>query len=284
MKSEPQTAGPEHTAVRVALWRALHLEIDPSPHVFTDSVGAKIVNETGWRNRPDMNPDFSKPMRASIIGRARFIEDLLEDEIKKGVVQYVILGAGIDTLAQRRPELSSRIKIFEVDQPGPQQWKQARLKEMNLMTKDWPVFVPVNFESESWWEKLLQCGLDPKKKTFVASTGVSMYLTRDANRATFTELSQLASGSVFAMTFMLSLDLLSPQERGIMEFVMKRAAESGTPFLSLFRPEEVGEMARSEGFSDASYVSAETIFQKYFAARPDGLRAGNAEAFIVSRV
>jgi len=67
---DKQAVAPEHTAVRVALWRALHLKIDPAPHIFIDEIGLKLVGEENWRDRPDMEPEFSKPMRASIVGRA----------------------------------------------------------------------------------------------------------------------------------------------------------------------------------------------------------------------
>ena len=45
MSSEKQIIAPEHTAVRVALWRALHVQIDPKPHILTDEVGEKLVAE-----------------------------------------------------------------------------------------------------------------------------------------------------------------------------------------------------------------------------------------------
>ena len=93
LKPDNDAVAPEHTAVRVALWRALHVLIDPKPHVLTDEVGLKLVAEESWRDRQDMNPQFSKPMRASIVGRARFIEDLVEEQARRGVDQYVILGA-----------------------------------------------------------------------------------------------------------------------------------------------------------------------------------------------
>src|SRR5690554_987672 len=95
---------PDHTAVRTALWRALHVYIDPEPHILNDMIGEKLVAEENWRARPDMGADFSKAMRASIVGRARFIEDLVEEQISQGVHQYVILGAGLDTFALRRPD------------------------------------------------------------------------------------------------------------------------------------------------------------------------------------
>ncbi|MBK7056168.1 MAG: class I SAM-dependent methyltransferase [Leptospiraceae bacterium] len=285
MSLDKHIIAPEHTAVRVALWRALHVQIDPKPHILTDEVGEKLVAEENWKSRQDMNPDFSKGMRASIVGRARFIEDIVEEEAKKGVTQYVILGAGLDTFAQRRADLAGKLHIFEVDQPGPQAWKKKRLTEIGYSIPDSLHFVPVDFESgQSWWEQLLTSSFDLTKPAVVVSTGVSMYLTKEANRSTLEQLAKLVSGSTFAMTFMLALDLLSPEERGVMEFVMKKTQDAGTPFLSLFSPPEILSLAKEAGFTKSEYVSGEDIYQRYFASRSDGLRAGNAEAFLVAGI
>lgn len=281
--SDKHIVAPEHTAVRVALWRALHVQIDPKPHVLTDEIGLKLVAEEGWRNRPDMNPQFSKGMRASIVARARFIEDLVEEKLKQGITQYVILGAGLDTFAQRRPEIASQMHIFEVDQPGPQAWKRKRLTETGFDLPTWLHFVPVDFEAgQSWWEQLISEGFNQNKPAIVVSTGVSMYLTREANLATLRQLSKLPPRSTFATTFMLSLDLLEADERAVMEFVMKKAKESGTPFVSLFSPPEMMALAHEGGFKKSQYVSAQDLYQRYFAHRTDGLHAGNAEAFLVA--
>jgi len=278
-----QTIAPEHTAVRVALWRALHVQIDPMPHVLTDEVGLRLVGEENWRSRQDMNPDFSKSMRASIVGRSRFVEDLVEEQVKQGVTQYVILGAGLDTFAQRRPDIASCLHVFEVDQPGPQAWKQKRMAEVGITTPQWLHFVPVDFEAgQSWWDELVAAGFDTKKPAVIVSTGVSMYLTKEANIATFKQIAKLAPGSTFAMTFMLALDLLETGERSIMEFVMKKAQESGTPFLSLFSPQEITDIAKEAGFKNSRYISGNDMYQTYFSKRSDGLRAGNAEAFLVA--
>jgi len=283
MASDKQIVAPEHTAVRVALWRALHVQIDPKPHVLTDEIGLKLIAEDGWRSRPDMNPDFSKSMRASIVGRARFVEDLVEEQAKQGATQYVILGAGLDTFAQRRPEIASHLHVFEVDRPGPQAWKRKRLTEIGFATPEWLHFVPVDFEAgQSWWEQLIACGFDTRKPSVVVSTGVSMYLTKDANLATFQQMAKLAPCSTFTMTFMLALDLLDTQERSIMEFVMKKANESGTPFLSLFSPAEILAMAKEAGFKKSQYISGNDLYHRYFANRSDGLRAGSAEGFLVA--
>src|SRR5690348_4928646 len=102
----------DSTAVRVALWRALHVEVDPAPHVLEDEIGLRLAApDEGWRGRPDMDPQGTRPFRASIIARARFIEDLVVEQAKRGVGQYVILGAGLDTFAQRLPEIACRLQL-----------------------------------------------------------------------------------------------------------------------------------------------------------------------------
>ena len=83
--------------------------------------------------------------RASIVARARFIEDLVEAEAEKGVGQYVILGAGLDTGAYRHADVPGR--IFEVDLPATQAWKRARLHEAGIAMPASLCYVPVDFES-----------------------------------------------------------------------------------------------------------------------------------------
>ena len=125
--ADEQTAAPETSVVRVALWRAMHVQVDPPPHVLDDEIGLQLAApEDGWRSRPDMDPTGTRWFRAGIVARARFVEDLVAEQADQGVTQYVILGAGLDSFAQRRPEIASRLGVFEVDQPGPQAWKRRR--------------------------------------------------------------------------------------------------------------------------------------------------------------
>ncbi len=277
---------PEDTAVRVALWRALHLEVDSPPPVFEDAIGLKLVDpEPGWRGRPDMSP-FTRPFRASIVARARFIEDLVEEEAAAGVSQYVILGAGLDTFAQRRPELASRMAVFEIDQPGPQAWKRQRLIELGFGIPSFLRLVPVDFEAgDVWWERLAEAGFDSARPAVVASTGVSMYLTRDAIVATLRQVAALAAGSTLAMSFMLPLEMTDPELRPAVERAAAGARANGTPFLSLFAPEEMLTMAREAGFREVRHVSSGALAQRYFAGRKDGLRPpDHAEEILIAKV
>jgi len=233
-----------------------------------------------------MDPQATKGFRASIAARSRFVEDLVADQIGRGVRQYVILGAGLDTFAQRRPEIASRLRIWEVDRLGPQAWKRRRLIELGFGVPKWLRFVPVEFEAgESWREKIALGGFDANQPAVVASTGVSMYLTREANLATLREIAALAPGSVLAMTFILPVELAAPKERAGIEASAKGARASGTPFISFFTPEDIQELAREAGLSRVQHISADDLAQRYFAGRTDGLRPpSNDEEFLVAMI
>lgn len=279
-----QAASPDNTAIRTALWRALHVLADPPPHVFDDTVGMTLAAPgEGWRDRPDMGA-FTRPFRASILARARFIEDLVEERAASGVDQYVILGAGLDTFAQRKTQLASQLRVFEIDQPGPQAWKRQRLIDLGFGIPPHLQLVPVDFEAgDAWWERLAAAGFDATRPAVVASAGVSMYLTRDAIVQTLRRTAALAPGSTLAMTFMLPIEMLGPDIRPGVERAAAGAKASGTPFLSFFMPDGMLELAREAGFKRARHVSAATLAERYFANRTDGLRPpDNSEELLVA--
>jgi len=277
----------DQTAVRVALWRAMHVLVDPAPHVLADEVGLRLVAPPdGWRDRQDMDPEFTRGFRASIVARARFIEDLVTERASQGVTQYVLLGAGLDTFAQRRPDVAARLRVFEVDQPGPQAWKRQRLTELGYGVPDWLRLVPVDFEAPgpagSWWDALTAAGFDPAAPAVVASTGVSMYLTREANEATLRRLASLAPGSALAMTFLLPIELLDERDQPGLRMAASGARASGTPFISFFAPDDMLALARAAGFADARHVSGAMLGERYFAGRTDGLRMSSGEDLLVA--
>jgi methyltransferase (TIGR00027 family) len=263
----------------------MHVQVDPPPYVLEDEVGLRLAApDEGWRRRPDMDPHFTRLFRASIVARARFIEDLVVEQAGHGVGQYVILGAGLDTFAQRRPEVAWRLCVFEVDRPGPQAWKRQRLIELGFGIPEWLRLVPVDFEAGgAWREQLAAAGFDAGRPAVVASTGVSMYLTRDANAATLRQIAALAPRSTLAMTFLLPLDLADPEVRPGLERAEKGARASGTPFISFFTPAEMLTMAREAGFREVHHVSAADLARRYFAGRTDGLRPpNNSEELLVA--
>jgi methyltransferase (TIGR00027 family) len=261
----------------------MHVLVDPPPHVFDDELGLQIVSPPDdWRSRPDMDPGWTGPFRAGMVARARFVEDLVASCVADGVSQYVLLGAGLDTFALRRADLASRLHVYEIDQPGPQAWKQERLAALGY-APEWLRFVPVDFESgASWWGELAAAGFDNRQRTFVASIGVSMYLTKDATAATLRQVALLPAGSTLAMTFLLPTDLVDEADRPGYEAAQDGARRSGTPFVSFYTPTEMLALARDAGFTRVEHISSGELFRRYFAGRADGLRPSTGEDFLVA--
>lgn len=283
MEREKKIAGPDNTTVRVALWRAMHVQIDSSPHIIEDEIGFKLVAPAdGWEQRPDMSPDFTRRLRASVVARARFIEDLVIEQSANGIEQYVILGAGLDTFAQRRAAVASTLQVFEIDQPDTLTWKRRRLIELGFGVPDWLHFVAVDFEVSSWWEQLLNAGFDTGKPVVVACTGVSLYLTKDAVLDTLRQFATLAPGSILAMAFYLPLTLLDEEDKPLQLIAEKGAQAAGTPFISFFTPNEMLALARKAGFKNSETISTGDLVNRYFAGRTDGLIPASGEEFLLA--
>ena len=273
---------PDSSAVRTALWRALHVQLDDPPHLLEDEIGLAIAApDVGWRERPDMHPIGTSPYRAAIVARTRYVEDLV---VEQGIGQYVLLGAGLDTFAQRHPASSDGVTVFEIDQPGPQAWKRQRLEELGYGVPDGLRLVPVDFEAdEDWWPALVDAGFDVTARAVVSSSGVSMYITKAATTATLRRLATMAPGSTVAMTFMLPLELVDEADRAGLEGAARGARASGTPWISFYTPDEIMATALEAGFADVRYLATAELAEPYLAGRTDGLRAAGGEGVLVTR-
>lgn len=175
------------------------------------------------------------------------------------------------------------MKVFEVDQPGLRHGSgspdRTRLRHPRVAAAR-----SVRFRGGrgSWWEGVKTAGFDDGQPAVVASAGVSMYLLKDAIAATLRQVAVLAPSSTLAMTFMLPIEFAAPEERPGREAAEKGARAGGTPFISLFTPQEMLALARDAGFREARHVSAASLTQRYFAGRTDGLRPSSSEELLVA--
>jgi methyltransferase (TIGR00027 family) len=273
---------PDSSAVRTALWRALHVQLDDPPHLLDDEIGLALADpDEGWQARPDMHPVGTRPYRIGIVARTRFVEDLLVEE---HIGQYVLLGAGLDTFAQRHPELAGRVRVFEIDQPEPQAWKRQRLEQLGYGVPAHLRFVPVDFEADDgWWPALLDAGYDETARTLVSSSGVSMYITSAATRATLRQLAGMAPNSIVAMTFMLPFELVDEAERPGLQAAASGARAAGTPWISFYSPDEIATLARDAGFADARTIPTAEVVASYLSGRDGVIRASSGEAILLAR-
>ena len=125
---------------------------------------------------------FSVALRAFLVARSRYAEDALCTAVAQGVTQYVLLGAGLDTFAYRNPY--SNLRVFEVDHPATQRWKQGLLATSNIPIPHNLTYVPVDFERQTLAAQLSAAGFDSTAPSFFAWLGVVPYLTLEAFRST----------------------------------------------------------------------------------------------------
>lgn len=269
---------PDSTAVRTALWRGLHTLVDDPPHVLDDRIGLEIagVDET-WQTRPDMDPERTRANRASIVARARAVEDTL---IASGACQYVVLGAGLDTFAQRH---KGPVRVFEIDAHATQACKRDRLVQLGLLDPERLRLVPVDFEAgESWLAKAVEAGLDTAEPAVVSMLGVTMYLTPEAISTSLRQAASLAAGSIMVFSYSRPIEMAPPEVRPILEGAAKGAAASGHPWLSLLTPDQAANIARDAGFAGVDVMTSTDLHERYFGDRHDGLSPIGGEDLVIA--
>ncbi len=202
--------------------------------------------------------------------RSRFAEDCLAEAHARGVRQYVLLGAGLDTFAYRAglPGLT----VFEVDHPATQAWKRARLAKVGIAVPGSVVYVPVDFEREWTSGGLAHAGFDAARPAFLAWLGVTPYLGREAVIETLGFVAGLSSGSEIVFDYSERADGGDVAHRQAHEALAARVAAVGEPFRSAFEPAALMAEMRRLGFSDVEDLAAEALNSRYLQGRSDGLR------------
>jgi methyltransferase (TIGR00027 family) len=267
-----QDARPSRTALRVALRRAAHQLYDARPLVLDDPIAVPILGETYAEElrRTPMRTDrpFSVGLRAFLVARSRYAEDALAQGMTRGVSQYVLLGAGLDTFAHRNPY--PHLRVFEVDHPATQQWKRELLETSRLTAPENLTYSPVDFERESLSEKLLSVGFNKDAPTFFAWLGVVPYLTLDAFRATISFVSSQAVGSGIVLDYSQPRSALPLLEKLAHDSLAARVQLAGEPFQLFFTPPEIA--AELDGFHSLEDIGSREINQRYFSNRADDLK------------
>jgi methyltransferase (TIGR00027 family) len=279
-------ATPSRTALRVALRRAAHQLYDAPPLVFEDSVAVPILGEAYGEElrRTPTRPDrpFSVGLRAFLVGRSRYAEDMLAHAVARGVTQYVLLGAGLDTFAHRNPY--PELRVFEVDHPATQQWKRELVETAGLPVPANLTYAPVDFECQSLAEQLLSVGFNPAIPTFFAWLGVVPYLTVDAFRSTIAFIGAQPAGSGVVLDYGQPRSALPFLEKLAHDSLAERVQLAGEPFQLFFTPAEIAVELVSNGvaFRNIEDIGSAEINAHYFAGRTDNLKMIGSAARVLS--
>lgn len=270
---------PSRSALGVASLRAVHQLLD-DPLILPDPVALPLLGaaaEAALRADPyTLNDPMSRALRGALVARSRFVEDELARCVAAGVRQYVVLGAGLDTFAYRNPYQGDGLRVFEVDHPGTQRWKQQLLSEAGIAVPAALQFVPADLERDDLASALRQAGFRADQAACISWMGVTMYLTADAVLATLGTVANLAPGTCLCFDYSLTATLLNPIERAIGEVLGRQLAAIGEPWLSAFDPEQLQGRLLALGFSTAQSATPDELNARYFARRKDGLRAASA--------
>ena len=268
---------PSRSALTVASLRAVHQLLD-EPLVFPDPIALPLLGapaEAALRDDPFvLNDPMSRGLRGALVARSRFVEDELSRCVAAGARQYVLLGAGLDTFAYRNPYADERLRVFEVDHPGTQRWKQQLVAEAGIGVPPSLTFVPVDFERDDLGGALRQAGFRADQAACVSWMGVTMYLTADAVLRTLGTVAGFAAGSCLCFDYRVPVTMLNPIERVINEVLEQQIAALGEPWLSTFDPTQLQGQLLELGFSSAESATPDDLNARYFARRKDGLRTG----------
>lgn len=275
------------TALATSLMRAAHTRLDPRP-IINDPWGDRLVPEPAREMirdaaiqamdaatrakamaAPEKIVDASlrrSPAYENVITRSRYTEDALQAAVSRGVGQYVLVGAGFDSFALRRPPYAANLQIFEIDHPATQDLKLQRIRQLGISVPDSVHFIAADLSTEGVDAALARSSFRRDRAAFFSWLGVTMYLTRAANLATLRAVAACAlAGSELVLTYVDERLFDSTSER--FQALQSRVASMGEPFLSGFDPQDFAATLRQCGLELLEDLSAAEAAVKYGRGR-----------------
>ncbi len=279
---------PSKTAYQTALLRAAHQVLD-NPKVFEDPMALRIVGTQG-ESRIRLGKSLFKTrlsgyIRAFVAARSRIVEDELAVAVKRGVRQYVVLGAGFDTFAYRNPYSDSGLRVFEVDNPATQAQKRRRLDAANMGIPESLTFVSIDFENQSLAGRLQESGFRTDEPSFFSWLGVTMYLTGETVMATLKQISSSAPpGSGIVFDYIVPPSSMPFVHRLFFRVLSSRLAAAGEPWVGFFDPHLLATNLAAMGFSHTEDIGAGDINTRFFSNREDNLMVGKYGHLMIARL
>lgn len=272
------------TALATAMMRAAHSRSDPAP-LLDDDWGYRLVPDVvraAFRQAAldRMNPDDrAKAMSAP----ASFFDGLLR---ANAAYADVIIDAGFDSFACRRPAYASQLSIFEVDHLATQALKRKRLVDCNVAASDLLHFVAADLSAEDLQTALGRSSFDPVRPTFFSWLGVTIYLSREANLATLRAIASCApEGSELVFTYVDQV-VFDPDHAAADSFRKLGAEVSsvGEAFRSGFDPGAIGGQLLGDGLRLLEDLNGEQMVQRYDPAGVNRLQSNLAAHIAHARV
>ena len=261
--------------------RAAHLEVDQPPFLFEDALARRLLGGQADELLSYHHKSGSHPIlmgtRLAVTARARYAEDRLADAVARGIGQYIVLGAGLDSFAYRSP-LASRLTVYELDDPDTSAWKREVLGAAHVEVPARVRFVAADLRHAELIESLSEAGFERDQPAFVSWLGVTMYLDRRSIERTLSAVAELAAGSEVVMDHVLPASQRDAAGAEYASFAESVGAANGEPWLTALSVDEARTMLAGAGLDTVTqpllrdWVDG-TVWERRDAIRPSVLWA-----------
>ena len=277
------TAEPSRTAMITAVCRGRHRDLDADPHVLDDRFALDLVGSAWTSIDETLGAALPEParsqMRAGMVARSRYVEDRAVDG---GFTQYVLIGAGLESFAWRRPDLLDGLRVIEIDHPATQSWKRTRASTVGLTEHPNHRFVPLDLEQESLDTGLERASIDRSVPTCFAWLGVTQYLGTDAITATLEAVARCAPGSEVVFTYVLTEPHLDDIGALCLERNRAIAAATGEDWQTLLAPDHAAALAERSGLAVRENLTRDDMHDRYFTGRSDDLTPYTLQGYLAA--
>ena len=259
------------TAELTAAVRAGHLR---NPVRLFEDPFAKFLCGWFWRLVTDFPPlswivikgllRAIEPVTLCVLLRARYAEQALESAVERGIDQYVIIGAGMDSFAFRRPDLMSRIDVFEIDHPFTQSQKLARIRRAGWAIPSRLHFVPADLTKISAVDALQGSGFQRSRPTFLTLMGVAYYLgSEDLGETAESIARDLPEGTLLLLDYLLGETSSSPRHRVMKEKLKAFVDKRGEPMVAEYSLESMKTLMAARGFDTVENLTLPELERRY---------------------
>ena len=221
-------------------------------------------------------------LRAFLVARSRIAETEVAAAHERGIRQYVVLGAGLDTFAYRNP--FPDLQVVEIDHPATQEMKHARLAAAGIEVPPNVLYLPVDFSSDDLTHALARTPAVHADRRVFSWLGVSIYLERTAVSATLRAIADAAGhGGAVVFDYAIPLDALSLVRRAAVKVLMQRLEAIGEPWRTFIEPSVLAEELTALGFGSVTDFGPDQLNAMFFDDRTDGLRVGGIGHVVLAR-
>lgn len=199
----------------------------------------------------------------SVLARAAFNKHHLINEIKLGLMQYVIMASGYDTSGYL---VNNKVKVYELDRPFVIEDKKERITSASIDNSN-VYYIGCDFNNE-WISALLNSNYNTTYKTFCSLLGISYYLDKKVFNDVISKLSLIIpSGSAIVFDY--------PNDRESRSEVInkKLAKASNEEMKSIYTYSDIEMIANNSNMliyeNLYNYDIDTTYFYKYNLFNPD---------------